>query len=37
MRNHGGFDAGELTNRKEVFSKEMMNRYKLAKKTYDKP
>ena len=29
--------TGELTNRKDVFSKVMMNRYKLAKKTYDKP
>ncbi|WP_191860472.1 M1 family metallopeptidase [Hanstruepera ponticola] len=29
--------TGRLMNRKEVFSKEMMNRYELAKKTYDKP
>ncbi|WP_114492940.1 M1 family metallopeptidase [Candidatus Ulvibacter alkanivorans] len=29
--------TGKLLNRKEVFSKEMMNRYEKAKKTYDKP
>ncbi|MGB5271244.1 M1 family metallopeptidase [Eudoraea sp.] len=29
--------TGELTNRKEVFSKEMMQRYEQAKKSYDKP
>ncbi|NNC61542.1 MAG: M1 family peptidase, partial [Eudoraea sp.] len=29
--------TGELLNRKEVFSKEMMNRYEQAKKSYDKP
>ena len=29
--------TGVLTNRKEVFTKEMMKRYELAKKTYDKP
>ncbi|MGB0199140.1 MAG: M1 family metallopeptidase [Flavobacteriaceae bacterium] len=29
--------TGELLNRKEVFSKEMMKRYNKAKKTYDKP
>ncbi len=29
--------TGELTNRKEVFSKEMMQRFELAKKSYDKP
>lgn len=29
--------TGELLNRKEVFSKDMMNRYNQAKKTYDKP
>ncbi|WP_151674266.1 M1 family metallopeptidase [Patiriisocius marinus] len=29
--------TGVLTNRKEVFSKEMMNRYNKAKKSYDKP
>ena len=29
--------TGELVNRKEVFSKTMMQRYELAKKTYDKP
>lgn len=29
--------TGELINRKEVFTKTMMNRYELAKKTYDKP
>ncbi len=29
--------TGELTNRKEVFSKEMMKRYAKAKKSYDKP
>ncbi len=29
--------TGELTNRKEVFSKVMMERYKKAKKSYDKP
>ncbi|WP_276392786.1 M1 family metallopeptidase [Eudoraea chungangensis] len=29
--------TGELANRKEVFSKEMMNRYEKAKKSYDKP
>jgi len=29
--------TGRLTNRKEVFSKEMMNRYEQAKKSYDKP
>jgi len=29
--------TGSLQNRKEVFSKEMMKRYHLAKKSYDKP
>ncbi len=29
--------TGELQNRKEVFTKEMMNRYERAKKSYDKP
>lgn len=29
--------TGVLQNRDEVFSKEMMKRYKLAKKSYDKP
>lgn len=29
--------TGKLENRKDVFSKEMMKRYELAKKTYDKP
>ncbi len=29
--------TGTLQNRKEVFSKEMMNRYERAKKSYDKP
>ena len=29
--------TGELTNRKEVFSREMMQRYEQAKKSYDKP
>ncbi|MEN3322981.1 M1 family metallopeptidase [Mariniflexile soesokkakense] len=29
--------TGELLNRKEMFSKTMMDRYELAKKTYDKP
>ena len=29
--------TGALQNRKEVFSKEMMNRYNDAKKSYDKP
>ena len=29
--------TGELQNRKEVFSKEMMKRYEQAKKSYDKP
>ncbi len=29
--------TGELQNRKEVFSKEMMKRYDNAKKSYDKP
>ena len=29
--------TGELVNRKDVFSKEMMRRYEKAKKTYDKP
>ncbi|RNC85142.1 MAG: M1 family peptidase [Winogradskyella sp.] len=29
--------TGYLTNREEVFSKEMMKRYKEAKKSYDKP
>ncbi len=29
--------TGLLVNRKEIFSKEMMNRYNKAKKTYDKP
>ncbi|MUH37689.1 M1 family peptidase [Zobellia amurskyensis] len=29
--------TGTLQNRKEVFSKEMMNRYEKAKKSYDKP
>lgn len=29
--------TGVLTNRKEVFSKEMMRRYEQAKKSYDEP
>ena len=29
--------TGELQNRKEVFSREMMKRYEQAKKSYDKP
>ena len=29
--------TGELQNRKEVFSREMMHRYEQAKKSYDKP
>jgi hypothetical protein len=29
--------TGTLQNRKEVFSKEMMDRYERAKKSYDKP
>ena len=29
--------TGRLTNRKEVFSKEMMSRYEEAKKSYDEP
>ena len=29
--------TGELQNRKEVFSKEMMRRFEQAKKSYDKP
>ena len=29
--------TGELQNRKEIFSKEMMNRYDKAKKSYDEP
>tara|TARA_R110002049_G_scaffold84406_15_gene214835 strand:- start:881 stop:3187 length:2307 start_codon:yes stop_codon:yes gene_type:complete len=29
--------TGTLQNRKEVYSKEMMNRYEKAKKSYDKP
>ncbi|MFP2996374.1 M1 family metallopeptidase [Spongiivirga sp. MCCC 1A20706] len=29
--------TGVLTNRKEVYTKEMMKRYEKAKKTYDKP
>ncbi|MBT8323559.1 MAG: M1 family peptidase, partial [Eudoraea sp.] len=29
--------TGELQNRKEVFSKEMMKRYEQARKSYDKP
>jgi hypothetical protein len=29
--------TGVLTNRKEIFSKTMMNRYDQAKKSYDKP
>ncbi|MFK5982483.1 MAG: M1 family metallopeptidase [Flavobacteriaceae bacterium] len=29
--------TGELQNRKEIFSKEMMNRYNRAKKSYDEP
>jgi hypothetical protein len=29
--------TGELQNTKDVFSKEMMKRYELAKKSYDKP
>ena len=29
--------TGELLNRKEVFSKEMMNRYEKAKKSYKEP
>jgi len=29
--------TGELQNRKEVFSKDMMKRYNEAKKSYDKP
>ena len=29
--------TGTLTNRKEIFSKEMMKRYEKAKKSYDEP
>ncbi len=29
--------TGELQNRKEVFTKEMMNRYEAAQKSFDKP
>ncbi len=29
--------TGSLQNRKDVFTKEMMNRYEKAKKSYDKP
>jgi len=29
--------TGEIQNRKEVYSKEMMNRFEQAKKSYDKP
>ncbi|TYB79277.1 M1 family metallopeptidase [Bizionia myxarmorum] len=29
--------TGKLTNRKEVFSKDMMNRFEQAQKSYDKP
>jgi hypothetical protein len=29
--------TGDLQNRKEIFSKEMMNRYEAAQKSYDKP
>ncbi|MCF4102409.1 M1 family metallopeptidase [Gillisia sp. M10.2A] len=29
--------TGEIQNRKEVYSKEMMKRYEQAKKSYDKP
>ena len=29
--------TGELQNRKEIFSKDMMKRYEQAKKSYDKP
>ncbi|MBT0609111.1 M1 family metallopeptidase [Aequorivita echinoideorum] len=29
--------TGELQNRKDVFSKEMMNRYEQAQKSFDKP
>ncbi|PIF01667.1 MAG: aminopeptidase [Maribacter sp.] len=29
--------TGELQNRKEMFTKEMMDRYEKAKKSYDKP
>ncbi|WP_417290270.1 M1 family metallopeptidase [Corallibacter sp.] len=29
--------TGQLTNRKDVFSSEMMKRYEKAKKSYDKP
>ena len=29
--------TGELQNRKEVWNKKMLERYKVAKKTYDKP
>ncbi len=29
--------TGKLTNRKEVFSKEMLRRYEQAKKSFDKP
>lgn len=29
--------TGEIQNRKEVYTKEMMNRYEQAKKSYDKP
>ena len=29
--------TGTLQNRKDVFSKEMMRRYEMAKKSYDKP
>ncbi len=29
--------TGELQNRKEIFTKEMMNRYEVAQKSFDKP
>ena len=29
--------TGELQNRKEIFTKQMMNRYEAAQKSYDKP
>ncbi len=29
--------TGELQNRKEIFTKEMMNRYEAAQKSFDKP
>ena len=29
--------TGELQNRKNIFSKDMMKRFNKAKKTYDKP